>query len=124
MDKYRFMSVYDKFDTDTASGRMILSILTTVSQWEREVISERTKAVLQHKKAQGERVGNIPYGYKLASDGIHLEVNPDEQIVTIEVKELRQSGMTLDEIRQILMDNNRVTRNGKPFSVSSIHAML
>jgi len=124
MDKYRFMSVYDKFDTDTASGRMILSILTTVSQWEREIISERTKAVLQHKKAQGERVGNIPYGYKLASDGIHLEVNPDEQIVTIEVKELRQSGMTLDEIRQILMDNNRVTRNGKPFSVSSIHAML
>ena len=124
MDKYRFMSVYDKFDTDTASGRMILSILTTVSQWEREIISERTKAVLQHKKAQGERVGNIPYGYKLASDGIHLEVNPDEQIVTIEVKELRQSGMTLDSIRQILMDNNRVTRKGKPFSISSIHAML
>ena len=124
MDKYRFMSVYDKFDTDTASGRMILSILTTVSQWEREVISERTKAVLQYKKAQGERVGNIPYGYKLALDGVHLEVNPDEQIVTTEVKELRQSGMTLDSIRQILMDNNRVTRNGKPFGISSIHAML
>ena len=32
MEKYRFTSVYDKFDTDTASGRMILSILTTVSQ--------------------------------------------------------------------------------------------
>src|SRR3972149_530383 len=124
MDKYRFMSVYDKFDTDTASGRMILSILTTVSQWEREIISERTKAVLQHKKAQGERVGNIPYGYKLAPDGIHLEVNPDEAIVTTEVKELRQSGMTLDEIRQILMDNNRVTRKDKPFGISSIHAML
>src|SRR3989304_433899 len=53
MDKYRFMSVYDKFDTDTASGRMILSILTTVSQWEREVISERTKAVLAYKNRTG-----------------------------------------------------------------------
>lgn len=124
MDKYRFMSVYDKFDTDTASGRMILSILTTVSQWEREVISERTKAVLAHKKANGERVGTIPFGYQLAKDGVHLEINPNEQIVTLEVKELRQSGMTLDEIKLTLLDKNRITRKGKPFSISSIHAML
>jgi len=124
MDKYRFMSVYDKFDTDTASGRMILSILTTVSQWEREVISERTKAVLQYKKAQGERVGNIPYGYKLALDGVHLEEHLREQEILKAVTLMRKSGMTLNEISKDVRLRGYQSRNGKPFGISSIHAML
>ncbi|OHB69266.1 MAG: hypothetical protein A2W23_07610 [Planctomycetes bacterium RBG_16_43_13] len=118
MDKYRFMSVYDKFDTDTAGGRMILSILTTVSQWEREVISERTKAVLSHKKSKGERVGNIPYGKKLSSDGVHLEPDNVEQKIISTIKSMRAEGMTYDRISKAFTYNNRT---GKPFTISAIH---
>ena len=44
-----------------------------VSQWEREAIGERTRDALHHKKLKGERVGNIPFGYRLAIDRKHLE---------------------------------------------------
>ena len=120
MDKYRFMSVYDKFDTDTASGRMILSILTTVSQWEREVISERTKAVLQHKKANGERCGNIPFGYKLADDSVHLEKDLKEQRVIDFIKIQRSTGKSLIEISESLTSEELYSRYDKPFNLSQI----
>ena len=49
-----------------AAGRLVLNVLMSVLQWEREAISERTSTALQHKKAVGERVGSIPYGsYRL-----------------------------------------------------------
>ena len=47
------------------SGRMFLNILLTLSQFEREQISLRTKSVLQHKKENNQVYGNIPYGKKL-----------------------------------------------------------
>lgn len=121
MEKYRFCSVYDKFDTDTASGRMILSILTTVSQWEREVISERTKSALLHKKTNGERIGNIPYGKKLSSDGIHLEVNEEESKIISDIKDMRRRGLSYTKIRNVLTYSCRINRQGKPFSIPSIH---
>jgi len=50
--------------------------MAAVSQWEREAIGERTRDPLQHKRGNGERVGNIEFGYRLAADGKHLEPNP------------------------------------------------
>ena len=120
MDRYRFMSVYDKFDTDTASGRMMLSILTTVSQWEREVISERTKAVLQYKKANGERTGNIPFGMRLRpGEVVRLEDDPVEQEIRNIIKDNRAES-TLAEIARILAIAGYCTRNNKPFTISQI----
>jgi DNA invertase Pin-like site-specific DNA recombinase len=46
--------------------------MTAVSQWEREAIGARTRDALSHKRTNGERVGNIVYGYRLSSDGTHL----------------------------------------------------
>jgi len=43
-----------------------------------------TKAALGAKKARGERVGEIPYGYRLATDGVHLEPDQAEQAVIAE----------------------------------------
>ena len=119
MEKYRFTSVYDKFDTDTASGRMILSILTTVSQWEREVISERTKTVLQHKKANGERCGNIPFGMRLIPGGKVLEEDVKEQSIINMIK-INRAEKTLAEIAGILANAGYCTRNNKPFTISQI----
>jgi hypothetical protein len=38
--------------------------MTAVSQWEREAIGGRTRDALAHKRSKGERLGNMPYGYK------------------------------------------------------------
>jgi site-specific DNA recombinase len=55
--RFTLLSLGDSIDTRTAGGRMVLNILTTVSQWEREVISERTKAALTELKIQGKKLG-------------------------------------------------------------------
>lgn len=44
-------------DTSTPGGELIANVMSSVSQWERKVIGERTSAALQAKKAQGARLG-------------------------------------------------------------------
>ena len=71
------ISVAESLDTQSAAGRLVINIMTAVSQWEREAIGERTRDALGHKRAQRERVGNIGFGYRLAADGVHVE--PDRR---------------------------------------------
>jgi len=66
-----------------------------VSQWEREAIGERTRDALRHKRSKGRRVGNIAFGFWLASDGEHLEADPAEQATLGEIRRLRAVGATL-----------------------------
>src|SRR4051812_11558508 len=61
------VSVAESLDTGSAAGRMVITIMGAVSQWEREAIGERTREVLAHKRRNGERVGNIHYGYRLSA---------------------------------------------------------
>src|ERR1700694_5029916 len=58
------ISVAESLDTSSAAGRLVINIMTAVSQWEREAIGERTRDALAHKRSKGERLGNMPYGYK------------------------------------------------------------
>ena len=51
------VSVADSLDTRSAAGRLVLNIMVSVSQWEREAIGERTRDAMRHKRAKGERVG-------------------------------------------------------------------
>src|SRR5208283_3373343 len=44
------VSVAESLDTGSASGRLVLNIMTAVSQWEREAIGERTRHALRHKR--------------------------------------------------------------------------
>ena len=60
------------------AGRLVITIMGAVSQWEREAIGERTRDALRHKRSQGRRVGNIAFGSRLADDGEHLEADPAE----------------------------------------------
>src|SRR6202051_4604442 len=89
------VSVAESLDTGSAAGRLVLNIMAAVSQWEREAIGERTRDALGHKRSQGERVGNIAFGSRLAGDGQHLEPDPAEQAALAEIRNLRRQGHTL-----------------------------
>src|ERR1700693_1377960 len=73
------VSVAESLDTGSAAGRLVINIMTAVSQWEREAIGERTRDAMQHKRSNGQRVGNLAYGYRLSADGEHVESEPSEQ---------------------------------------------
>jgi len=98
------ISVAESLDTGSAAGRLVLNIMTAVSQWEREAIGERTRDAMSHKRSLRERVGNIAFGYRLSSDGVHVEPEPTEQATIAAVAELRSNGMSL---RRIAKDLNR-----------------
>ncbi len=51
------LSLQEQCDTSTAAGRLVLNLLTSVAQWERESTGERTRTALQHKKSQGVKLG-------------------------------------------------------------------
>src|SRR5205085_5633856 len=54
--KVALISVAESLDTGSAAGRLVITIMGAVSQWEREAIGERTRDALRHKRSQGRRV--------------------------------------------------------------------
>src|SRR5256885_8718569 len=77
--KAALLSVGEQIDTRSAAGRLVLNVLASVSQWEREPIGERTATAMQHKAKQGEYTGGqAPYGARVAASG-RLEAEPQEQ---------------------------------------------
>ena len=77
--KVALMSVSESLNTATAAGRMVVNMLGTVAQWEREAIGERTSAALSAKRLRGERAGAVPYGFALAADGQQLKAHEKER---------------------------------------------
>ena len=60
----QFVSVTQEINTATSAGRMMLNILITFAQYEREVIAERIKDKMAASRRKGKWVGgNVPFGY-------------------------------------------------------------
>jgi DNA invertase Pin-like site-specific DNA recombinase len=67
-------------------------MVDALAEYERQLIKARTRAALAVKRRKGQRVGQIPYGYRLSADGVHLEERPDEQHVLASIHSLRGEG--------------------------------
>jgi site-specific DNA recombinase len=120
--KHALMSVSEQIDTRSAAGRLVLNVLASVSQWERETIGERTSAAMQHMKSQGQYTGGKPpYGFRLVN-GELLE-NFEEQAVLALVQKYRAKGLSLRKIAQALADKGFKSRTDKVFDSSSIGRM-
>ena len=64
----RFASVTQEFNTDSSMGRMVLNLLMTFSQFERELTSERVRDKMAATRKRGLWPGgSVPYGYKRVS---------------------------------------------------------
>jgi DNA invertase Pin-like site-specific DNA recombinase len=104
------VTIAESLDTASAAGRLVLNIMTTVSQWEREAIGERE--AMSHKKGKGQRVGTVPFGYRLGGEGVHLDEEPAEQRVLARIGELRTAGLSLRAVANELNQHGIRTRLG------------
>ncbi len=131
--KVSFVSVTQHFNTDTSMGRLILNILQSFAQFEREMTTERIRDKFAASKRKGMWMGGVPpLGYDVYSR--KLEMNPREaEIVqyifhrfieigsaTMLVKDLAEKGYT---------SKNWVSRTGKhhqgqPITKSAIYKIL
>jgi site-specific DNA recombinase len=57
----KLVSIEESLDPTTACGELMMNLLISVSQWERRVIGERTRAAMQHLKGQGRVVGRAGF---------------------------------------------------------------
>ena len=74
-----FVSITQQFNTTSSLGRLTLNILLSFAQFEREMISERTRDKMGAARRKGKWVGgNLVLGYDVAPQGGALNVNEDE----------------------------------------------
>lgn len=99
-----------EIDTTTPAGRLLVHIMVSLAQFEREMIGERTREALAHRRAQGAKIGGRP-------------VLPPE--VVRRIVEERASGLTLRAIAAGLNDDHVPTgRDGREWYASTISAVL
>ena len=89
-------SVEESLDSSTANGRMVINLLGTVAQWEREINSERTSAVLRFKRERGEWVGRVPYGFRI--EGGRLVEDPEAMTTIRAIKRAYRRGRSVREL--------------------------
>lgn len=122
---WALLSVSEQLDTRTAAGRMVLNILTVVSQWEREAIGERTAAAMAHKRERGEYTGGEPpYGWQVSGDGVRLEAHEGEQAAIEAASELREAGLSLRKIGRLLESKGLLPRSGKSWHPEKVKRLL
>jgi DNA invertase Pin-like site-specific DNA recombinase len=91
---------------------------------ERIKIRKRTRAALAVKKARGERTGEVPYGFRLAADGVRIEPDSAEQAVLFAVREMRAAGLSQRGIVAALASRGFVSRACRAFQKTQVARML
>lgn len=67
-------TIYENYDTSTASGRLHINIMLSVAQDEADRTSERIKAVFANKVERGEYLTNkIPFGYLVKNSKVSID---------------------------------------------------
>ncbi len=118
-----FASVADHIDTSTASGRLVLNVMGSVSQWEREAIGERTSEALAVMRSNGRRISrHAPYGYRFNGHG-WVEDEQEQQAICI-MRQLRTEGLSLRQITERLQIQGFTSRTGKRLSPQLIANVL
>lgn len=100
-------------DTTSAAGRFMLVVLAGAAEMERNLTRERTRSAMAVKRANGQRIGSVPYGYDLSDDGATLLPNGAEQAVIANIRAWRSHGWTLERIAAVLTEQGVPTKTGK-----------
>lgn len=100
-------------NTGSAMGRMFLTMTAAFAELERNLISERTRTALQHKKAQGIRLGGVPLG------------ETDEELCTVaRIFELRGQDVTFRAIAATLTAEGHRTKKGGQWAPQTVRKVL
>jgi site-specific DNA recombinase len=100
-----FVSVTQQFNTATSMGRLILNVLLSFAQFEREIISERTSDKMCAARRKGKLLGGPPVlGYDIDRDRKRLVLNPVELQM---VKGLFDLYLKMESMLEVAKEANR-----------------
>ena len=117
------VSVTQGFDTSTPAGKLLRNILIDFAQFERDMISERTKEKRLARAKKGLWNGGIPpFGYK--TENKRLTVIPKEAEAVKLAYSMYARTKSMNMVRKELELKGIKTRAGKNWAKSSIHKIL
>lgn len=115
------------------ANKMMLHILSAISQYEAELIAARTKSALQAKKAMGFRLGNPEHLMDKHEQAIRSSIrtcrekadnNPNNRRAVAMLRTLLKEEHTLQEVADILNREGFVTSRGARFSKSTVYKLI
>jgi len=128
-----FVSVTQQFNTATSMGRLILNVLLSFAQFEREMISERTRDKIAATRRKGKWSGGAPIlGYDVVDR--KLQINEPEAAIVRQMFELYLERNSLLAVVQELGRRNwtskiwqtrkEIQRGGRTFTKTSLRQLL
>lgn len=119
------VSLSERIDTTSAIGKMVFRLLSTLNEFERDQLAERTAQAMSHLRRSNRRISSrIPLGYDLAPDGITLLLNPEEQKIVARICTWRRDGMTMDAIAESLQQSGIPTKTRRCWHASTVRGIL
>lgn len=109
-------------NTRSAGGRMMLTMLAGFAEWERNLIAERTRAVLWHKRAKRQAYSPTPLGFR--REGKQLVSDDGEQATLTTIRALAAEGRSLNAIARELNARGIPTKTGKTWYASTVRYIL
>ncbi|MFE0420808.1 recombinase family protein, partial [Streptomyces tendae] len=113
-----FKSATEVYDTTNAMGRLFITLVAAIAQWERENTAERVKLGMEKKTKLGKWKGGMaPYGYKVVNK--ELEINEDEEPL---IKYIFHLSKTLGfySIAKKITEQGFTTRKGGDWHVDTV----
>ena len=103
------MAVLDlDVDTSTTNGKLIMNIMISLAQWEREVIGDRTKAALKAIKARGVKLGR--------KSGV------SESTLSL-ISALRSAGLSYQGIADVLISEGVKSGQGGKWQATTVRRL-
>mgnify|MGYP003632619619 FL=1 len=117
-----FFSVKENLSNDDKIGSLIMNILSSINEFEVEVIRERIKDVKRNKKENGEVYGRMMYGFDNVN-GMMIE-NKEEKRVIRRVKNFRSRGWSWRKISDRLNGDGVKSKEDKIWYDGSLYNMM
>lgn len=119
------VSLSERIDTTSALGKMVFRLLSTLNEFERDQLAERTACAMAHLRKANRRISSrIPLGYDLAPDRNTLLINSNEQRIVAQICAWRSQGMTMVAIAEKLDERGIPTKIGGKWCPSSVRGIL
>jgi site-specific DNA recombinase len=130
-----FVSITQQFNSATSMGRLVLNVLLSFAQFEREIIAERTRDKMAATRRKGKWSGGTPVlGYDLDPRGRRLHVYEEEaervraifalyleqQALLPVVQELARRGW----VGKRWQTRHGRPRGGRPFTKTNLYRLL
>lgn len=111
-----FKSLTEGIDTSTPGGRLIMHVMASLAQFERDLIVERTRAGIRAKKARGERHGAEPtFDHEKAREGFRNGLDSDAVARLVGVTRSRIYQLFPKALRDTLkLEGEKLNRKPRP----------